>query len=106
MVWLSRRRLSLRGELATAVRRREFFMHYQPIIELDTGICVGAESLVRWRRPDGSLVRPDLFIPLAEEAGLIEALTDQVIDHVIADMRELLVQDRTAHIAINLAARR
>jgi len=104
VIWLSRRRLSLRGELATAVRRREFFMHYQPIIELDTGICVGAESLVRWRRPDGSLVRPDLFIPLAEEAGLIEALTDQVIDHVIADMRELLIQDRTAHIAINLAA--
>jgi len=104
VVWLSRRRLSLRGELATAVRRREFFMHYQPIIELDTGICVGAESLVRWRRADGTLVRPDLFIPLAEEAGLIEALTDQVIDHVITDMRELLVQDRTAHIAINLAA--
>jgi len=104
VIWLSRRRLSLRGELATAVRRREFFMHYQPIIELDTGICVGAESLVRWRRPDGGLVRPDLFIPLAEEAGLIEALTDQVIDHVIADMRELLTQDRTAHIAINLAA--
>jgi sensor c-di-GMP phosphodiesterase-like protein len=65
---------------------------------------VGAESLVRWRRADGTLVRPDLFIPLAEEAGLIEALTDQVIDHVITDMRELLVQDRTAHIAINLAA--
>ena len=104
VVWLSRRRLSLRGELATAVRKREFFMHYQPIIELATGICVGAESLVRWRRPDGSLVRPDLFIPLAEEAGLIDALTDQVIDHVIADMRALLVQDRTAHIAINLAA--
>ena len=104
VVWLSRRRLSLRGELATAVRRREFFMHYQPIIELDSGICVGAESLVRWRRPGGQLVRPDLFIPLAEEHGLIEALTDQVIEHVIADMRELLVQDRSAHIAINLSA--
>jgi sensor c-di-GMP phosphodiesterase-like protein len=103
-VWLSRRRLSLRAELATAVRRREFFMHYQPIIELDTGICIGAESLVRWQRPDGSLVRPDLFIPLAEDTGLIEALTDQVMDNVIADMRDLLVQDRSAHIAINLAA--
>jgi len=104
VVWLSRRRLSLRGELATAVRRREFHMHYQPIIELDTGICVGAESLVRWTRPDGSHVRPDLFIPLAEEHGLIDALTDQVIERVIDDMRELLVQDRSAHIAINLSA--
>ncbi|MCC7634168.1 EAL domain-containing protein [Stenotrophomonas rhizophila] len=104
VLWLSRRRLSLRGELATAVRRREFFLHYQPIIELDTGICVGAESLLRWRRPDGSQVRPDLFIPLAEENGLIEDLTDQVIDMVIADMRDLLVRDRSAHIAINLSA--
>lgn len=104
VVWLTRRRLSLRGELVTAVRRREFFMHYQPIIELDTGICVGAESLVRWRRPDGSLVRPDLFIPLAEEHGLIQALTDQVIEHVITDMRALLVRDRSVHIAINLSA--
>lgn len=104
VVWLSRRRLSLRGELATAVRRGEFFMHYQPIIELDTGICVGAESLVRWARPDGTQVRPDLFIPLAEEHGLIDALTDQVIGLVIEDMRAFLVQDRSAHIAINLSA--
>ncbi|MFN4162568.1 MAG: EAL domain-containing protein, partial [Stenotrophomonas sp.] len=104
VVWLSRRRLSLQAELATAVRKREFFMHYQPIIELDTGICVGAEALVRWSRPDGSQVRPDLFIPLAEEHGLIEALTDQVIELVIADMRALLVQDRSVHIAINLSA--
>lgn len=104
VVWLSRRRLSMKAELATAVRKREFFMHYQPIIELDTGICVGAEALVRWSRPDGSQVRPDLFIPLAEEHGLIEALTDQVIELVIADMRALLVQDRSVHIAINLSA--
>jgi len=104
VVWLSRRRLSLPAELATAVRRREFFMHYQPIIELDTGICIGAESLVRWARPDGTQVRPDLFIPLAEEHGLIDALTDQVIERVIEDMRDLLVQDRSVHIAINLSA--
>ena len=59
---------------------------------------------MRWTRPDGSHVRPDLFIPLAEEHGLIDALTDQVIERVIDDMRELLVQDRSAHIAINLSA--
>jgi len=103
-VWLSRRRHSLRNELASAVRRREFSMQYQPIIELDTGICVGAESLVRWCRADGTQVKPDLFIPVAEETGLIDALTDHVIDQVITDMRELLVRDRSAHIAINLSA--
>ena len=103
VVWLSQRRLSMRGELATAIRRRELYLHYQPIIELDTGICVGAEALVRWQHPDGTQVRPDIFIPLAEEHGLIQALTDVVIENVVKDMRDLLVSDRSAHIAINLA---
>ena len=103
-IWLSRRRLSLRSELAAAVRRREFRMEYQPIIELDTGICVGAEALMRWSRADGTQVRPDLFIPVAEETGLIEALTDHVMDLVLSDMRELLIHDRSAHVAINLSA--
>ena len=104
VVWLSRRRLSLRGELETAVERREFFVHYQPIIALDTGVCVGAEALIRWRRPDGSMIRPDLFIPVAEEAELILPITDQVIACVIADMRAALLADRELHIAINLCA--
>ena len=101
--WLARRRLSLHGELAKAIRRGELYVVYQPIIELSTGICVGAEALVRWQRRDGSNVRPDVFIPIAEDSGLIEAVTDTVIDRVIADMRDLLVSDRSAHIAINLA---
>ena len=65
VVWFSRKRLSPLSELALAVQNREFIVHYQPIVELKTGLCVGAEALVRWRQPDGSLVRPDLFIPLA-----------------------------------------
>ena len=59
---------------------------------------------MRWRRPDGSIVRPDLFVPLAEESGLITAITDQVIDAVIADLNELLVAERSLHVAINLCA--
>ncbi|KOF16777.1 hypothetical protein AC244_21190 [Ensifer adhaerens] len=102
--WLSRRRLSPLGELSIAVQRREFIVHYQPLVEMKTGICVGAEALVRWRRPDGSLVRPDSFIPLAEESGLIQAITDQVIDGVIRDLGLVLVADRSLHIAINLSA--
>ncbi|OFJ47159.1 hypothetical protein BA896_022315 [Janthinobacterium lividum] len=104
VIWLSRRRLSLLGELKIAIERREFFVHYQAIIALDTGVCVGAEALIRWRRPDGSMIRPDLFIPVAEEGGLMLPITDQVIDCVIADMRAALQADRALHIAINLCA--
>ncbi|TPN50985.1 MULTISPECIES: EAL domain-containing protein [unclassified Mesorhizobium] len=104
VVWFSRRRLSPLGELQIAVRKREFIVHYQPIVDLKTGRCVGAEALVRWKRPDGSLARPDLFIPLAEESGLITAIADQVIALVVFDLNSLLVADRSIHIAINLSA--
>ena len=104
IVWASRRRLSMVGELALAVRRRQFVVHYQPLIELATERCIGAEALVRWQRPDGTMVRPDLFIPIAEETGMIEAITDQVIQAVGRDLGDLLANDRDAHIAINLCA--
>lgn len=104
ITWFSRRRLSPLGELQIAVRKREFIVHYQPIVEIRTGHCVGAEALVRWQRPDGSLLRPDLFIPLAESSGLIKPITDQVIALVVAELGRLLVADRSMHIAINLCA--
>lgn len=104
VLWLSKRRLSLRAELERGIQNQEFLVHYQPIIELESGLCVGAEALVRWERPDETLVKPDLFIPLAEETGLIEAITDQVIDAVIRDLDKILIKDRSLHIAINIAA--
>ncbi|MNE08841.1 putative membrane protein YjcC [compost metagenome] len=102
--WFSRRRLTPQAELELAVRNREFVVNYQPIIELSTGICVGAEALVRWKMPDGTFVRPDLFIPVAEETGLIAPITDQVIDTVIRELKDALNNDRTLHIAINVSA--
>jgi sensor c-di-GMP phosphodiesterase-like protein len=104
VIWFSRKRLSPLGELTLAVQNREFVVHYQPIVELKTGQCVGAEALVRWRRPDGSLVRPDLFIPLAEDSGLILPITDQVIDTCIHDLGKLLTANRALHVSINLCA--
>ena len=104
VVRLSRKRLSPLAELAIAVERREFVVFYQPIIELKTGACIGAEALVRWRRPDGSMVRPDLFIPLAEESGLICPITDQVIEAVVHELGPFLLQQRALHVAINLCA--
>jgi sensor c-di-GMP phosphodiesterase-like protein len=104
VIWMSRRRLSPLGELAIAIQNREFIVQYQPIVELKTGLCIGAEALARWRRPDGLLVRPDLFIPLAEESGLIMPITDQVIDIIISELKGHLIADRSLHVAINLSA--
>jgi sensor c-di-GMP phosphodiesterase-like protein len=104
IIWVSRRRLSLLGELTVAVENHEFIVYYQPIVELTSGICKGAEALVRWRRLDGSFVIPDFFIPIAEESGLIKPITDQVISLVISDLKNLLLVNRNLHIAINLCA--
>ncbi|WP_447918106.1 EAL domain-containing protein [Achromobacter aegrifaciens] len=104
VVWLSRRRLSIAGELATAIRRREFVVHYQPIIDLQTGRCVGAEALVRWIRCGGKTLRPDLFISIAEDNGLMSGITEEVFRLVIRDMENMLAADRGAHIAVNLSA--
>jgi len=103
VLWL-RRRLSLAGEFRAAVRRHEITAHYQPVIDLATGLCVGAEALARWRRPDGSQVPPDVFIPMAERAGLIGKVTQQVVAAVVRDLGRWLQANASAHVSINLSA--
>lgn len=91
-------------KLVKAIKNREFVVHYQPIISLQTGKCIGAETLIRWLGLDGELIHPDLFIPLAEDTGLIEPLTDLILDSVI---KELLTPLKSGdfYISINLSAR-
>ena len=98
-----RRRLSLQGELERSLQKDEFEINYLPVIELKTGRCVGAEALICWRQPGGKRVRPDLFIPLAEDTGLIEPMTEWLMKKIRAEIGELLQHDRSLHIAINLS---
>jgi sensor c-di-GMP phosphodiesterase-like protein len=89
---LVRQRQSLGGELHGALRRGELKVLYQPIFDLNTRLCVGAEALVRWRRPDGTLTSPDLFIPLAENTGQIRQIG------------QLLRANPHLYVSVNLAA--
>jgi EAL domain-containing protein (putative c-di-GMP-specific phosphodiesterase class I) len=67
-------RLELQGEMSEAIARREFVLHYQPIVDLRSGAIVGLEALVRWAHPTRGLLLPGSFIPLAEQTGLIVPL--------------------------------
>ena len=71
-------RIGLESDLQRAVRCNDFEVHYQPIVSLNSGDCVGFEALVRWTR-DGKPVSPSAFIPVAEELGLIEAIGSRVL---------------------------
>jgi diguanylate cyclase (GGDEF)-like protein/PAS domain S-box-containing protein len=64
-------RLSLEGDLRYALGRNEFLLHYQPKINLKTGLITGMEALIRWRHPERGMLLPDAFVPIAEECGLI-----------------------------------
>lgn len=72
-------RLEDMAQLRTALERDEFFLEYQPIVELAASRMKGVEALVRWRHPERGIVPPDAFIPLAEESGLIVPLGAWII---------------------------
>jgi len=71
---LARRLMVLEADIRSGLARGEFVLLYQPQLSLHTGRINGAEALVRWRQPDGNLIEPRDFLPLAEETGLIRPL--------------------------------
>ncbi len=101
---LVRERRSLSAELQGALRRGELKVLYQPIFDLNSRRCVGAEALVRWRRPDGTLTSPDLFIPMAENTGQIREITDFVLQQLLEQLGQLLRANPHIYVSVNLAA--
>jgi len=73
-------RLTLEEEMRSALRKKEFIIHYQPIIELKSGLLTGFEALARWAHPVKGMIPPDVFIRLAEETGLIVPLEDFIFE--------------------------
>lgn len=72
-------RLLMESNLRRALNQKEFVLHYQPLVSLQSGLIIGVEALIRWRHPDLGMIMPDRFIHVAEETGLINSIGDWVL---------------------------
>jgi diguanylate cyclase (GGDEF)-like protein len=93
-------KMSMERDLWRALDQGEFELYYQPQVEPSTRSIVGAEALVRWRRPDGIVISPALFIPLAEETGMIIRLGQWVLRTAC---EQALKRERQGHAPIQIS---
>ena len=98
------RRLELEADLATALRRGELHVEYQPVVQLPHGAVVGVEALARWTHPERGRIPPDEFVPIAEESGLIGTLGAFVLYTACAQAADWLAAGHPLDMAVNVSA--
>ena len=99
-----RKRMKLESKLRDALKNQEFVLYYQPKVDLQTGVVQGVEALIRWRH-NGRVVSPDVFIPLAEETGIIVPLGEWVLSEACRQLKEWQRSQIPINIAVNISAR-
>ena len=92
------------GKLRDAITSRHLQVHYQPQIDLSSGLVVGAEALARWHDPVTGMVPPVQFIPVAEESGLIRPLTTWLMEQCLQDCAHWRAMGLAMDVSINLSA--
>lgn len=100
-------RLALEREITHSLAKGEFEPYFQPQVCPATGALIGAEALIRWKNPEKGIIRPDHFIPLAEQSGLIFALQEQVLRQSCDLIRRLDAESADFHqlsFALNVSA--
>jgi len=98
--------LMLENDIHKAIRNDEFIVYYQPQMDTVQNKIIGAEALIRWEHPEKGFISPGLFIPIAEESGIIIKLEEWIIDKALAEIKELnkrLGHFPLDHIALNIS---
>lgn len=101
----ARRRFELESDLRRAVDSRELTLHYQPQVDPTTGEVAGFEALLRWPHPERGMVRPDEFVPLLEETGLIVEVGEQALRAAVAQAKSWHDEGYAARVSVNLSPR-
>jgi diguanylate cyclase (GGDEF)-like protein/PAS domain S-box-containing protein len=96
--------MRLRGDLEGALANREFALHYQPLTDLSTGRTIGFEALLRWQHKEKGLIPPAIFIPIAEESGLIVDIGRWVLREACAQAKRWQVHGPLA-VGVNLSGK-
>ena len=98
-------RLSLLGDLHTALDNNEFQLVYQPQVLTGSGAVAGIEALMRWQHPTHGLIPPDEFIPLAENTGLIRPMSQRALQEALSTLAMLRDAGHDLEVAVNVSAR-
>ncbi len=98
-------KITLVGSVPKALENNEFFLHYQPIVDLSTGKAVGMEALIRWQHPEKGLIPPIDFLPYLENTSLIYQVQDYVVDTAIRQQEIWFQNGWQGIICINISVR-
>jgi len=93
------------GELRGAIASGDIVVYYQPQVEIRTGRVLGLEALVRWQHPRHGLLEPEVFVPAAEQAGLIGPLMEYVLDGALRQCARWRLEGLDLRVAVNLSVR-
>ncbi len=98
------KRIQYENRLRNALKNNELEVYYQPQVHIQSGKIVGAEALLRWNDPNEGIIPPDIFIPIAEESGLIHEIGKWVLEETCKQGKKWLDENHRLTLAVNVSA--
>jgi diguanylate cyclase (GGDEF)-like protein/PAS domain S-box-containing protein len=96
--------LNLEEKIKLAIKEKQFYLVYQPIVQLSTRKIIGYEALIRWQHPEDGIIPPNQFIPLAEQSGIIIEIEKAVLEIACSELKKLDKENPGIFLSINISA--